>query len=157
MLPVGPGLLPQSVALLRATALPWQSSARLISRAGPWRCAWRREARDAKRRSVRWVASMSPGLVVVLLITILYGPIAAWLVLSALRGPRVRFHQPSTAVSESIGSSHLAPGELVTPVASDGFWVCGTCSSLNRREANRCYSCRTVMGLAGEQSPGGRP
>ena len=100
---------------------------------------------------------MSPELGGVLLITILYGPIALWLIYRAFRGPRVRLHQPFNAVPEPIGSSQLAGDELVTPVASDGFWVCGTCSSLNRREANRCYACRTGKGFAGERAPGELP
>jgi hypothetical protein len=100
---------------------------------------------------------MSPELGGVLLITILYGPIAVWLIYRAFRGPRVRFQQPFNALPEPIGSSQLAGDELVTPVASDGFWVCGTCSSLNRREANRCYACRTGKGFAGEQAPGELP
>jgi hypothetical protein len=100
---------------------------------------------------------MSPELGGVLLIAILYGPIAVWLVFRAFRGPRVRFHQPFNALSEPIGSSELARDEPVSPVASDGFWVCGTCSSLNRREANRCYACRTGKGFAGERAPGQLP
>ena len=100
---------------------------------------------------------MSPELGGVLLITILYGPIALWLIFRAFRGPRVRFHQPFKALSEPIGSSQLARDELATPVASDGFWICGTCSSLNRREANRCYACRTGKGSAAERAPGELP
>jgi hypothetical protein len=97
---------------------------------------------------------MSPELGGVLLIAILYGPIAVWLIYRAFRGPRVRFDQPFNAVSEPVGSLQLAPDELVTPVASEGFWLCGSCSSLNRRGANRCYACRTRKGFAGEQAPG---
>ena len=97
---------------------------------------------------------MSPELGGVLLITILYGPIAVWLAFRAFRGPGVRFRQPFNALSEPIGSSDLARDELVSPVASDGSWICGACSSLNRREANRCYACRTDKGFAAEQAPG---
>jgi hypothetical protein len=35
---------------------------------------------------------------------------------------------------------------------SDGTWFCRRCRSLNRREANQCYSCR--MAKAGRQTPG---
>ena len=97
---------------------------------------------------------MSPELGGVLLITILYGPIAVWLTTGRSEGPGVRFHQPFNALSEPIGSSDLARDELVSPVASDGSWICGACSSLNRREANRCYACRTDKGFAAEQAPG---
>ena len=37
---------------------------------------------------------------------------------------------------------------------SDGTWFCRTCRSLNRREANRCYSCRMAKDSAGRQTPG---
>ena len=37
---------------------------------------------------------------------------------------------------------------------SDGTWYCRTCHSLNRREANRCYSCRMAKDSAGRQTPG---
>jgi hypothetical protein len=36
---------------------------------------------------------------------------------------------------------------------SDGFWVCDTCHSLNRSEANRCYGCRTAKDSPGRQAP----
>jgi len=100
---------------------------------------------------------MSPELGGVLLITILYGPVAVWLIYRAFRGPRARLHQPFNALSEPIGSLQPARDEVATPVASDGFWVCGACSSLNRREANRCYACRTGKGLADVSSPGELP
>jgi hypothetical protein len=100
---------------------------------------------------------MSPDLGGVLLITILYGPVAVWLIYRASRGPRARLHQPFNALSEPIGSLQPARDELATPGAPDGFWVCGACSSLNRREANRCYACRTGKGLANERPPGGLP
>lgn len=100
---------------------------------------------------------MSPELGAVLLVTILYGPPALWLIYRAFRGPRVRFHQPFNAVSEPIGDSRLPRDELVTPVASDRLWVCGVCGSLNRREAKRCCACRTGKGFAGERAPGELP
>ena len=100
---------------------------------------------------------MSPEFGAVLVVTILYGPLALWLIYRAFRGPRVRFHQPFNAASEPISSSRLPRDELVTPGASDGLWVCGTCSSLNRREANRCYACRTGRGHAGVRAPGELP
>jgi hypothetical protein len=37
---------------------------------------------------------------------------------------------------------------------ADGTWFCRTCHSLNRREANRCYSCRMAKDSAGRQTPG---
>ena len=36
----------------------------------------------------------------------------------------------------------------------NGTWFCRTCRSLNRREANRCYSCRMAKDSAGRQTPG---
>ena len=65
---------------------------------------------------------MSPEQGVILLVTLLCGPTALWLVYRALSG-------------------------------SDGFWVCDTCHSLNRSEANRCYGCRTAKDSPGRQAP----
>jgi len=65
---------------------------------------------------------MNPERGVILLVTLLCGPTALWLVYRALSG-------------------------------SDGFWVCDTCHSLNRSEANRCYGCRTAKDSPGRQAP----
>ena len=35
----------------------------------------------------------------------------------------------------------------------DGSWFCRNCRSLNRREANRCYSCRMGKNSAGKRTP----
>ena len=86
----------------------------------------------------------------VLFVALLWGPTALWLVYRTLRGHRGRLSGP-------FSRSQLAPDELEASVDSDGFWACGTCSSLNRGEANRCYSCRTAKGSAGRQAPSELP
>jgi hypothetical protein len=96
---------------------------------------------------------MSPELGVILLVTLLWGPTALWLVYRALRGSDGRLPESSIAVSEPMPSARLAADELEALVASDGFWVCDTCHSLNRREANRCYGCRTAKDSPGRQAP----
>jgi hypothetical protein len=82
----------------------------------------------------------------VLFVALLWGPTALWLVYRTLRGRQGRLSGP-------FSRSQLAPDELEALVGSDGFWACGTCRSLNRGEANRCYSCRTAKGSAGRPAP----
>jgi hypothetical protein len=82
----------------------------------------------------------------VLFAALLWGPTALWLVYRTLRGRQGRLSGP-------FSRSQLAPDELEALVGSDGFWACGTCRSLNRGEANRCYSCRTAKGSAGRPAP----
>ncbi len=100
---------------------------------------------------------MNPELGVVLFVALLWGPTALWLAYRALRGHQGGLAESSTAVSKPMRSLPLAPDELEALVDSDAFWVCGTCRSLNRREGNRCYSCRTAKGIAGRQAPGQLP
>ena len=100
---------------------------------------------------------MSPELGFALFVTLLYGPTALWLGYRALRQYRGRLPEPFNAESKPMRRSQLAPDEVEALVGSDEFWVCGTCRSLNRREANRCYGCRTAKGSAGRQAPGELP
>lgn len=100
---------------------------------------------------------MSPELGFALFVTLLYGPMALWLGYRALRQHRGRLPEPFNAESKPMRSSQLAPDELEAMVGSAGFWVCGTCRSLNRGEANGCYSCRTAKGSARRQAPGELP
>lgn len=100
---------------------------------------------------------MSPEVGITLFVTLLYAPTALWLIYCTLRGPRVRVHEPFNAVSEPLPSPQLAPDEPEMLVTPDGSWVCGTCRSLNRRQVNRCYSCRTEKVAAGRQAPGALP
>ena len=88
---------------------------------------------------------MSPELGI-LFAALLWGPTALWLVYRTLRGRQGRLSGP-------FSRAQLAPDELEALVGSDGFWACGTCRSLNRGEANRCYSCRTAKGSAGRPAP----
>jgi len=101
---------------------------------------------------------MDPEFGVVLIVALLWGPTALWLAYITIRGHRGQHDSgPFTAVSEPMRSLQLAPDELEALVELDGFWVCRTCRSLNRREGNRCYSCRTAKGIAGRQAPGQLP
>ena len=100
---------------------------------------------------------MSPEFGIVLIVALLWGPTGLWLAYRAFRGYQGGRAESSTAVSEPTRSLQLAPDELEAQVESDGFWVCGTCRSLNHREWNRCYSCRTAKGIAGRQAPGQLP
>jgi predicted secreted Zn-dependent protease len=55
-------------------------------------------------------------------------------------------------------SSPPRADSLVSEIEADGSWVCGSCRSLNRRGAPRCYSCRLPSPLAaGASETGGSP
>jgi len=95
---------------------------------------------------------MNIELVFALFLALLYGPTVLWLGYRAIRGDRRRV--PSNVASEPTSSSQLAPDEVESPDDPDGFWVCGSCRSLNRRESNRCYSCRMAKSSASRQAPG---
>ncbi len=86
----------------------------------------------------------------VLFVALLWGPTALWLVYRTLRGRRGRLSGP-------FSRSQLAPDELEAVVGSDGFWACGTCRSLNRGEAERCYKCRMAKGAADRLAPSELP
>ena len=97
---------------------------------------------------------MNVELVLVLFLALLYGPTVLWLGFRALRGHRGR--QPANVASERMRGSPLTPDEVASLDDPDAFWACGACRSLNRRESNRCYSCRTAKDSASRQAPGRR-
>jgi hypothetical protein len=73
---------------------------------------------------------------IALVVTLFWGLTALWLAYRTPRGHRGR--HPLESFTES----------------SDGLWLCGTCLSLNRRDVNLCYNCRTAEVSAGRQTPG---
>ena len=95
---------------------------------------------------------MNAELLLVLFVALLYGPTVLWLVFRTLRGYRRRV--PESGVSERMRTSQLAPGEGESLDDPDAFWACGGCRSLNRRESNRCYSCRMAKDSASRLAPG---
>ena len=97
---------------------------------------------------------MNVELLLVLFVALLYGPTVLWLVFRTLRGHRRRL--PESIVSERMRSSQLAPGDGESLDDPDAFWACGSCRSLNRRESNRCYSCRMAKDSASREAPGKR-
>lgn len=99
---------------------------------------------------------MSPELGFALFLTLLWGPTALWLAYHAVRGRRSRRSESFRVASEAVPNSLVAPGRPEVLVAQ-GFWVCGACHSLNRREAKRCYSCKTTMGSTGQPAPAQQP
>jgi hypothetical protein len=99
---------------------------------------------------------MSPELGFALFLMLLWGPTALWLVYHAVRGRRSRRSESFRVASETVPNSLLAPGRPEVLVAQ-GFWVCGECRSLNRRETGRCYSCKTMMGSTGQPTPAQQP
>jgi hypothetical protein len=99
---------------------------------------------------------MSPELGFALFFTLLWGPTALWLGYRALREHRSRLSESFNIASEPVRSSQPVSGEPEALV-SQGFWVCGACRSLSRREANRCYSCQTAMGSTDQPPPAEQP
>ena len=99
---------------------------------------------------------MSPELGFALFLTLLWGPTALWLAYHAVRGRRSRRSESFRVASETVPNSLVAPGRPEVLVAQ-GFWVCGACHSLNRREAGRCYSCKAMMGSTGQPAPAQQP
>ena len=95
---------------------------------------------------------MNVELVLVLFVALLYGPTVLWLVLRTLRGHRRRL--PESGASERLRGSQVASGEGEPLADPDAFWACGGCRSLNRRESNRCYSCRMAKDSASRQAAG---
>jgi hypothetical protein len=99
---------------------------------------------------------MSPEIGFVLFLTLLWGPTALWLGYRALRGHRSRRTGSFNVTSDAAQSPVTGPG--VTDVLLDqGFWVCGTCRSVNRREAKRCYGCKKALESAGQPAPVAQP
>ncbi len=101
---------------------------------------------------------MGPELLLPVIVALLWGPTALWFAYRFLRrhrGPGEA--ETSTGVAELVSSSQLARGEILALIESDGFWICGTCRSLNRREAIRCYSCRTPTSTPARQAPAQAP
>jgi hypothetical protein len=99
---------------------------------------------------------MSPELGFALFLTLLWGPTALWLGLRALRGHQSRRSGPFNVASDTAHSSLPGPG-VADALLSQGFWVCGECRSVNRREAKRCYGCETAMEPDSQPTPEAQP
>jgi hypothetical protein len=100
---------------------------------------------------------MSPELGLVVFVTLLWGPTALWLGYRAFRVHRGNSFRSSSLASEPKYGSQSSPDELGALVDRDGFWVCWSCRSLNRREASHCYGCQAAMVSVGQQVPGEPP
>ena len=125
----------------------------LVCRPGKTESSSNLQPSNQEGRDAIGIKTMSPELGFVLFVALLYGPTAVWLGYRMLRSHQGRLPESSSAVSEPMRSPQIASDAHEAPVGSDGFWVCESCRSLNRREANRCYGCRTAKGSAGRQVP----
>ena len=76
---------------------------------------------------------------IALIVTVLWGMAALWLAYRTVRERPGR--HPREAFTER----------------SNGLWLCGTCLSLNRRDVNLCYNCRTANAFSGGQTMGELP
>jgi len=100
---------------------------------------------------------MSPELGFVLFVTLLWGPTALWLLFRTIRGLRASLDQPFAGLSDPTRSPKFAVAQPDAQNGLDGSWFCGSCRSLNRREADRCYRCRTMKDVTDEPAPGDQP
>jgi hypothetical protein len=97
---------------------------------------------------------MSPEVAIVVIVVLLWGPTALWLIFRSSRSAteRQRFREKD---AEPESASANAVERLVD---DGGYWICTTCRSLNRPDTTRCYNCRAAAAptppVAGEA---GRP
>ncbi len=99
---------------------------------------------------------MSPELGFALFLTLLWGPTALWLVARVLRGQRGRLSGSFNSESEVVQRSEAAPYDP-DALASQGFWICSACNSMNRPQAKRCYSCGQEINAEGRRVPDRAP
>ncbi len=102
-------------------------------------------------------AAMSPELGFVLFVALLWGPTALWLFFRTIRGLRASLDEPFAGLSDPTRNPKFAVAEPGAPDGLDGSWFCGSCSSLNRREADRCYRCRARKSVPDGPAPGDLP
>jgi hypothetical protein len=100
---------------------------------------------------------MSPEQGLVLFVALLLGLTALALIVRSLRAHRARRAGSSSDASEPVPSSLPSSQEIASLVGQDGFWVCLTCRSLNRREAKRCYACHAAVDSPSQPAPGALP
>jgi hypothetical protein len=102
---------------------------------------------------------MSHELVLVVVVALLWGPTALWLLYRAAGPHPGRSSEPTKGMFEPTPASQLHD-DINVLLGRDGVWVCATCRSVNGRDARRCYSCRAERVASPELVPGeleGRP
>lgn len=79
-----------------------------------------------------------------IIVALLWGPTAIWLIVRATRGSEDRHFESDDPGLASSAIWQAAREDLAPLVVAGGeHWVCGGCRSLNRLDAKSCYSCRT--------------
>lgn len=87
---------------------------------------------------------MSPEVALVFVVLCLWGPTALWLIYRSTRAkPDRPLFQGLQAERESTHKNAVD-----TLVVEGGYWVCGSCRSVNRPDSSRCYNCRAEAGAA---------
>ncbi len=91
---------------------------------------------------------MNPGLFLIVVL-LLWGPTAVWLIYRATRS------QPEKPKFTGMDEGRDPTGEtaVTTLVIEGGYWVCGTCRSVNRPDTSRCYNCRAAAGAGAAIEP----
>ena len=84
---------------------------------------------------------MTPEIGFVLILMLLWGPTALWLVYRAARGPRGRSVGFVDAAAAWEDRPQPAPDPADPTERPGEGWVCTTCHSVNRPRASRCYAC----------------
>ena len=95
---------------------------------------------------------MSPEAGLAIILTLLVGPTAIWLAYLAIRGNQGRYGESFLAGSASSDGAQTTTNQTEELIA-EGFWICGTCRSMNRRGAKLCYACRTAPASEEEPAP----
>jgi hypothetical protein len=87
---------------------------------------------------------MSSETALVVVIALLWGPTMLWLLFRLARGQSARHEFGIRDQPAQVQASTPASADLSALVHTHGFWLCESCKSLNRREAKKCYACRTA-------------
>jgi hypothetical protein len=87
---------------------------------------------------------MSSETALVVVIALLWGPTMLWLLFRLARGQSARHEFGIRDQPAQVQPSTPASADLSALVHTHGFWLCESCKSLNRREAKKCYACRTA-------------
>jgi hypothetical protein len=93
---------------------------------------------------------MSPVIGLIIVVTLLLGPTVLWLI---YLGTRSTPERPTFAGFDDAGQSS-GHDEVAALTDEEGFWVCHSCRSINRRDASRCYNCRAPITGPGPGQPG---
>jgi flagellar hook-length control protein FliK len=80
---------------------------------------------------------------VIIIIALLWGPTAIWLILRTARAHEERRFESREGDAFARDNAAARAADPATTLIVEGHWICAGCRSLNLAAAKRCYSCRT--------------